>query len=167
MVVFEFGFSSGAVDGEFLHDDGGFYAAGFFEELCSGGLAFRSLEAGGGHDDALGAVDEFGVGGLEVDHEVAVDGSGFDHDAGGEHVEDELGGGAGFEACASGDDFGAGERGDSDVDGGGHWGVGDAGQGDREGAEGIGVGEGSEDIRGSTAGGDAYEHVLASEARGC
>jgi len=27
----EFGFGGGAVDGELLHDDGGFYAAGFFE----------------------------------------------------------------------------------------------------------------------------------------
>src|SRR5882724_9419377 len=49
----EFGFGGGAVDGEFLHDDGGFYAAGFFEEFGGDGLAFWSFEAGGGHDDAL------------------------------------------------------------------------------------------------------------------
>ena len=83
----------------------------FSRRFGGGGL----VDACGGHDDALGSVDEFGVGGLEVDHEVAVDGSGFDHDAGGEHVEDELGGGAGFEARAAGEDFGAGDRGDGDV----------------------------------------------------
>ena len=31
------------------------------------------VEAGGGDDDAVGAVDELGVGGLDIDHEVAVD----------------------------------------------------------------------------------------------
>src|ERR1700730_2354822 len=121
----EFGFGGGAVDGEILHDDGGFYVAGFLEEFGGSALAFRSFEAGGGHDDALGSVDELGVGGLDVDHEVAVDGSGFDHDAGGEHVEDEFGGGAGFEAGAAGEDFGAGDGGDGDVGEGGHLGVGD------------------------------------------
>ena len=90
----EAGFGGGTVDGQLLHGDGGLYGAGFGEELGGGGL----IDSGGGHDDALGAVDELGVGGLEVDHEVAVDGSGFDHDAGGEHVEDEFGGGAGLHA---------------------------------------------------------------------
>ena len=145
-----------------MHDDGGFYAVGFFEEFGGGGL----VDSCGGHDDALGAVDELGVGGLDVDHEVAVDGSGFDHDSGGEHVEDELGCGAGFHAGAAGDDFRAGERGDGDVGECGHRGVGDAGEGDGEGAECFGVGEGSEDVRGAAAGGDAYECVLAGEACG-
>ncbi len=119
----EFGFGGGAVDGEFLHDYGGFYAAGFFEEGGGCGL----VDVGGGHDDALGSVDKFGVGGLDVDHEVAVDGSGFDHDAGGEHVEDELGGGAGFEASAAGEDFGASDGGDRYVGERSHLRVGDAG----------------------------------------
>ena len=127
----EFGFGGGAVDREFLHDDGGFYAVGLVEEFGGGGL----VDSCGGHDDALGAVDQLGVGGLHVDHEVAVDGSGFDHDSGGEHVEDELGCGAGFHASAAGDDFGAGERGDGDVGDCGHGGVGDAGECDGEGAE--------------------------------
>ena len=59
----------------------------------------RSISAvGGGHDDAVGAVDELVVGRFDVDHEVAVDGAGADHDAGGEHVQDQLGGGAGLHA---------------------------------------------------------------------
>ena len=99
-----------------MHDDGGFDGAACGEELCGGGL----IDAGGGGDDALGAVDQLGVGGLHVDHEVAVDGSGLDHDAGGEHVEDELGCGAGFHACAAGEDLGAGNGGDGDVGGCGH-----------------------------------------------
>jgi hypothetical protein len=159
----ESGFGGGAVERELLHDDSGLYAAGSFEEGRGGGL----VDAGGGHDDAVGAIDELGVGGLHVHHEVAVDGSGLDHDAGGEHVEDELGCGAGFEARAAGEDFGAGEGGDGDVGGGGHGGVGDAGERNGEGAEGIGVGEGSEDVGGSAAGGYAYERVLSGEACGC
>jgi len=158
----EFCFGGGAVEVEFLHGDGGFYAAGIFEEFCGGCL----VDAGGGHDDALGAIDEFRVGGLDVDHEVAVDGSGFDHDAGADHVEDELGGGAGFEARAAGDDFGAGERGDGDVGQGGHGGVGDAGESDGEAAEWIGVLKRAEDVGGSAAGGDADQGILAGEGSG-
>ena len=95
---------------------------------------------------SLGAVDELGVGGLYVDHEVAVDGSGFDRDAGAQHVEDELGGGSGFEARAAGEDFGAGNGGDGDVGDGGHLRVGDAGEGDGEGTDRAGVGECAEDV---------------------
>ncbi len=107
----EFGFGGGTGERELLHDDGGFDGAGLFEQVRGGGL----VDSGGCGDDALGAVDELGVGGLHVDHEVAVDGSGFDHDAGAQHVEDELGGGSGFEARAAGEDFGAGDGGDGDV----------------------------------------------------
>jgi hypothetical protein len=146
-----------------LHDDSGFYAVGFLKEFGGGGL----VDSCGGHDDALGAVDEFGVGGLHVDHEVAVDSSGFDHDSGADHVENKLGCGAGFEARAAGDDFGAGEWRDGDVDEASHGGVGDAGESDGEGAEGIGVLERSQDVWGAAAGGDAYEYVLTGEACGC
>ena len=132
-----------------------------------------AVAACGADDDAFGAVDELGVGGLDVDHEVAEDGSGADHDAGGEHVEDELGGGAGFETGAAGKDFGPGEGGDGDVGDGSHGGAGGAGEGDREGAEVACVPEGSEDVGGSAAGGDADEGVWivicgpVAEAGGC
>ena len=159
----QFGFGGRAVDGEFLHDDGGFYIAGSFEKIDGSGL----VDAGSVHDDALGSVDELGVGRLDVDHEVAVDGSGFDHGPGGEHIEHEFGGSAGLHPRAAGEDFGARDGGDGDVCGCNHGRVGDAGDCNGERSEGIGVGEGSEDVRGSTAGGDPYEHVLASEARGC
>ena len=54
---------------ELLHHDGGFDGAGGGEEFFSpcGGAA------GGGGDDAAGTVDKLGVGGLHVDHQVAVD----------------------------------------------------------------------------------------------
>ena len=146
-----------------MHDDGGFDAPGSFEQIAGA----RLVDTCGGHDDALSAIDELGVGGLEVDHEVAVDGSGFDHHAGGDHVEDELGGRASFHARAAGDDFGAGDRGDGDVRGGGNGRVGDAGEGDGESSEGIGVSEGPKDVGRTAAGGDAYEYVLAGEACSC
>ena len=90
-----------------------FDVSGFAQEAGGGGL----VAGGGGHDDALGAVDELGVGGLDVDHEVAEDGSLADHDGGGDHVEDELGGGAGFHAGAAGEDLGAGGEFDGELGG--------------------------------------------------
>lgn len=70
-----------------------------FEAL--GGFFFAYAEAGG--DDAGGAVAEFVVGGLEAGHEVAADVAEADHGAGGEDVQRDLGGGAGFEAGGAGE----------------------------------------------------------------
>jgi len=144
-----------------LHRDGYLYIfAGSFEEI-GGGLWWAS---GGGGDDALGAVYELGVGGAYVDHEVAVSGAGAHHDAGGEHVEDKLRGGAGFEAGAAGEDFRAGGGVDGDVyclrDGR----AGDAGEADGECAERFGVGESAENVGRAAGGGDADEGVGLGEA---
>ena len=125
------GFMQEAVGGEdvaliMVHDDGEFdLAAGGFEEV-QGGVAGEAGEAG---DDAGGAVDEFGVfGGVDIDHEVAVGLADADHGEGGDAVEDELGGGAGFKAGGSGEDFGAGVEGEEEVgDAGGQLDVGGVG----------------------------------------
>ena len=77
--------------------------------------AVTRSQSGGCHQDALGAVDELVVGGFDVDHEVAIDGAGSDHDAGGNHIQDQLGGGASLQAGGAGDDLGAGDRRDGDV----------------------------------------------------
>ncbi len=97
----------------------------FLRSLGGGRLGYSS----GRYDDALGPVDKFGVGGREVDHEVAVDGSGFDHDSGGEHVEDELGAVPAFRRVLPVMTSGPRDGGDGDVGGGGYRGVRDAGQG--------------------------------------
>ena len=124
------------------------------------------VNAGGGRDDALGAVDELGVGGAEVDHQVAEGRSGADHHAGGEHVQNELGGGSSLHAGGTGEDLGAGGGGDGDLGGAGELGVGDAAEADGEGAALAGVGDGAEDVGRATGGGDADEGVLCGEVAG-
>lgn len=160
--AFEAGVGGGEGQAGELHEDGHFDVAALAKELPSalGGAA------GGGGDDAVGAVDELGVGGLEVDHEVAEDGAGADHDGGGEHVEDELGGGAGFEARGAGEDLGAGDGGDGEVGDGGHLRVRNAGEGDGEGADLFGALEGAEDVGSAAAGGDADDRVVCVEGGG-
>ena len=154
------GAGGGEVDGRELHDDRGFDVAGLVEEPGCGGL----VTTGDGPDDAAGTVDELCVGGLDVDHEVAEGGTGADHDGGRDHVEDELGSGAGLEPGGSGEDLGTGDGCDGDVGEGGHLGAGDAGERDGEGADLLCVGEGSEDVGGAAAGGDADEGVGGEEA---
>lgn len=160
--AFEAGGGGGEGEAGELHEDGGFDVPGFAEEMD--GAIWGA--AGGGGDDAVGAVDELGVGGFEVDHKVAEDGAGADHDGGREHVEDEFGGGAGFQAGGAGEDFGAGDGGDGEIGDSGHSGVGDAGEGDGEAAEVAGFLQGAENKGGSATGGDADEGIFGGEAGG-
>lgn len=61
------------------------------------------------------AVAKFDVGGVQIDHEVADDLAGLDHGEGGDHVEDELGGGAGFETGGAGENLWAEIGGEDEV----------------------------------------------------
>src|ERR1019366_6913408 len=90
------------------------------------------IASGGGHDDAVGAIDELVVGGSDVHHQVAVDRAGAHHHAGGEHVEDQLGGGPGLHAGGAGDDLRTGDRSDGEVDDLGDGRLGDAAEADGE-----------------------------------
>ncbi len=160
--VGEAGAGAGKRDLEAGHDDGKFDVPGGLEQSV-GGCAVAPPSA---LDDALGAIHKLGVAGLDVDHEVPEDRSGADHDAGGEHVEDELGGGACFQARASGEDFGPGERRDGNLGELRHRRARRARQGDGEGADGPRVPKRAEDVGRSAAGGDADQCVFCL-ARGC
>ncbi len=145
-----------------VHDDGAFYfAAGFFEEVEGGFAGEAGVRLG---DDADGAVAEFGVfHGVDVDHEVAVGFSDLDHGQGGDGVEDEFGGGAGFEAGGAGENFGAGGESDEDVgDASGELDVGGIGADEEDGGgvAGVGFDEGAVDVGGGAARGDAEEDVF-------
>jgi len=76
---------------------------------------FCPRAAGGGDDDPLGAVAKFGVGGAEIDHQVAVHLSDADHGGRRERVEDQLGRRAGLHAGRAGDDLRADHRIDDDI----------------------------------------------------
>ena len=116
-------------------------------------------------DETDGAVAELGVGGAEVDHEVAADFAKTDHGAGGEDVEGELGGGAGFEAGGAGDELGAGGEVDFDVPGVPGAGAGGiAGEEDGFCPEGAGAAQCAEDEGGASAGGDAADDVAGVDA---
>ena len=117
------------------------------------------IDSGGCRDDALGAVDELGVGGADVDHQVAEGCAGADHDACGEHVQNKFCRGASLHAGGAGEDLGAGGGGDGDLGGAGKGGVGDAAEADGEGVVLAGVVDGSEDVGRAAGGGDADEGV--------
>ena len=74
------------------------------------------LEAGDDVHDAAGAILELLRSGLHVDHQVAVGLARPDHRAGRQHVQHELGGGAGLESGRTSDDLGADAWGDRQVD---------------------------------------------------
>ncbi len=144
-----------------VHDDGAFYfSAGFFEQ-GEGGVAG---EVGELRDDAGGAVGELGVfGGVDVDHEVAVGFAELDHREGGDHVEDDFGGGAGFEAGGAGEDFGAGGDGDVEIgDVGRKLDVGGIGADEEDGfgETVVGFDEGAVNEGGGAAGGDAQDDIV-------
>ena len=61
-----------------------------------------ALDAEHLHHDAFAAITQLGVGGLQVDHEVAVRLPDANHRAGGQHVEHQLGRGAGLESRRTG-----------------------------------------------------------------
>lgn len=65
--------------------------------------------------DAEGAGAEFCVGRIELDHEVADDLAEPDHGKGGHEIEDQLGGGAGFESGGTSQEFRADIGGDDEV----------------------------------------------------
>jgi len=142
-----------------LHDERGFDAAfGLVEEREGGG----AVEVGLRGEDAGGPVAEFGVGGAEVDHEVAPGFAALDHDSGGDHVEGELGDGAGFHAGGAGDDFRAGDEFDEVID------VRSFGEMDAADEGGGGVFlfrefERAPDVGGCAAGHDADEGVVCDE----
>lgn len=115
-------------------------------------------------DDALRAVDELFVLGLHVDHEVPVYVAELNHGSGTEHVEDELGGGAGLHAGGAGKHFGAGQNFDGYVDARGEFGVRTATEAEGGGTEFAGFVDSTEDVRRAATGGDADERVFAGEA---
>src|SRR6185503_14023215 len=63
---------------ELLHSNGGLDRLRFYEQACGS----ITIAIGGGHNDAVGAVDELIVAWLHVDHEIAVDHASADHNAG-------------------------------------------------------------------------------------
>ena len=67
---------------------------GFLERARGGGV----IAPGQFTNHARRSIAQFHVGGFDVDHQVAHDFAQANHGKGGEHVEDELGGGAGLEA---------------------------------------------------------------------
>src|SRR6185503_20719392 len=119
---------------------------------------------GGGGDDALCSVDQFGVGGLDVDHEIAVDGPAADHYSGADHVKDELGSCSGLKTGAAGEDLGTGDGSDSDIGCSGDGGAGYTGERNGERADFAGVVKSAEDVRRPAAGGNADERVLRRDA---
>src|SRR5271170_4038313 len=70
----------------------------FLERVAGGGR----ISAGELAHDAYGTVAQLGVGWVEINHEVADDLAESNHRQGGENVQDELGGGAGFETRRAG-----------------------------------------------------------------
>ena len=58
---------------------------------------FQTKASGLGHHSGA-ALDEFGVGELHVHHPISLDVAQLDHRGGGQAIQDELGGGAGFHA---------------------------------------------------------------------
>ena len=86
-------------------------AAGFLQ----GSLRLAARTAAAFHDDADGALLEFLVAGLDVDHEVAIDFAQADHGACRQHVGDHLLGRAGFHARRARDDFRADDGAEVDV----------------------------------------------------
>ena len=67
-------------------------------------------------NDAAGAIAQLVGIDLHVDHQVAVGLAGEDHRRRGQHVEDELGGGAGLETRRAGNHLRAHRRRDGQVD---------------------------------------------------
>ena len=117
------------------------------------------------HEDSLAAVLELVVGRAEIDHEVAEGLPQADHGAGRDRVEHELGRGAGLHAGGAGDDFGAGEGEDQDVDGVecllGRRGAGDEG---RRGAHDAGMLERTSHVRRGPGGGDSDDEIAGADA---
>ena len=106
----------------------------------------------------------FGVRRLQIDHQVAVRLAEQHHRAGREHVEHELGRGAGLEARRAADDFRPDDGRDHQVGRVGKCRAVVAGQADGEGADLAGVLQAADDIRRSPAGGDADQHVARAES---
>ena len=93
-------------------DDGGFHFAVATGEQCFG-FGWRKIR----HRpyDAASAIRQLGIRRPHVDHQVAIGLAKLDHRAGGEHVENHLGGGAGLHAGRTADDFGPNDDGNADI----------------------------------------------------
>jgi hypothetical protein len=69
------------------------------------------------HHDPLTAVDQLGIGGLQIHHQVAVGLAEADHGAGREGVEHQLGGRPRLHPGGPGHDFRPGPQHDADIAG--------------------------------------------------
>lgn len=100
-------FSICATKIESLHDDGGLHRPGFVQQLrgacgaCAGSL----------RNNTFGTIYKLRVRGCNVRHQVAVHVAEPDHEAGGQHIQHQLGGGAGLHARTAGDALRAGRGG--------------------------------------------------------
>ena len=127
-----------------------------------GGLGI--IQSGHHHHGALGALFQLARGHHQVDHHVAVGLAHPDHRGGGEHVEDQLGGGAGLHAGGAHHHLGTDHRADGHIDPHIDLLAGIAGDVKGPGPDLLRFFDGAEHIRGAVAGGDAADHILGAAA---
>ena len=111
-------------------------------------------------DDARRAVAQLYVGRLHVDHQVSVDITEANHCARREHVEDELGRGAGLHARRAGYDFRSCCGRDGEFRGLGNCGFRYATEADGESAQFACVADAAKDVRRAAARGDSHQNVF-------
>ncbi|MNN71652.1 hypothetical protein D3C81_1876080 [compost metagenome] len=116
--------------------------------------------AGSQTDDPLGPVHQLFIGGVEIDHQIAVHLADADHGCSGEHVEYHFLSGAGFHPGGAHDDFRANHRFDCQLAEPGHRCSGIVAQTDDDGAQLPGAFHGPEHIGRTAAGGNADHYIL-------
>ena len=112
---------------------------------------------------ACATVHEFLVGELHVHHLVALHASHLNHDAGRNHVADEFLACSALHAAAASDVFRANNHLDGNLGSLADGGVGVTGDGGGEASMGTGVAQGTNYVGCSSAGGDAYNGVVARD----
>jgi hypothetical protein len=130
------------------------------------GVGVGLVDLGHPHDDPAGAVPQLVVGGLHVDHEVAVGLAGADHHSGRQRVEHRLLRRPGLEPRRPGEGLGAG----GDLDRVRHRGAEQrravAGHADGERAGASGGLDGSQGVGGPAAGADRDQRVVGAQRQG-
>ena len=141
---------------------------GFFDvplRLLEGAPGFGLGGVGELADDAHCPVAQLGVAGVEVDHQVADDVAALGHRQRGDHVQDQLGGGAALEPGGAGQQLGAKVRLDDDARPVVAWDFQRWVEAEQRGfrAAPVGLPDAAPHERRPAAGGDADEHVLFSD----
>ncbi len=124
-----------------------------------------SIALGGFHHDGNLAFDQLGVGGLNVDHQVAVDLAAADHRPGGDHVQHQLLCGSGLQAGRAGHHFRADNRCNGDVGAVRHFAVRIAADDRDQRVLLVGVGHCAQHVRRTAAGGNADQNVMLVKAQ--